>query len=235
MQTKIFRKKKDGILIKNFDKIRETKTAEEKVDEALVAVGDEQGLKNMIDGRESDESEEEDEEGITEEGKEIEANASNKLKEQDEDGGNKRESDDSDDEDPDATDINSPLLLQAKRQDDRKRAAGDSGEGSSQPKKVKTEKSSSQSSAPAAPLATSGASTVAEREQKNMLEDQIRRLLMRRPHTTKELLNLIRPQFTKVEKNVLVNKLAEVLKVIGPKQFRKLQGKKEVLYFSLEQ
>uniref|UniRef100_A0A914YQ62 Transcription initiation factor IIF subunit alpha n=1 Tax=Panagrolaimus superbus TaxID=310955 RepID=A0A914YQ62_9BILA len=71
MQTKIFRKKKDGILIKNFDKIRETKTAEEKVDEALVAVGDEQGLKNMIDGRESDESEEEDEEGITEEGKEI--------------------------------------------------------------------------------------------------------------------------------------------------------------------
>uniref|UniRef100_A0AC34F431 Transcription initiation factor IIF subunit alpha n=1 Tax=Panagrolaimus sp. ES5 TaxID=591445 RepID=A0AC34F431_9BILA len=242
------------------ESIRETKTVEEKVDEALVGVGDEQGLKNMIDGRETDESEEEDEEGITEEGKEI----ANKLKEQDEDGGNKRESDDSDDEDPDATDINSPLLLQAKRQDDRKRtagdsgegssqpkkiktekgssqrqddrkrAAGDSGEGSSQPKKIKTEKGSSQQSAPT-PLTTSGASTVAEREQKNMLEDQIRRLLMRRPHTTKELLNLIRPQFNKVEKNVLVNKLAEVLKVIGPKQFRKQQGKKEVLYFSLEQ
>jgi transcription initiation factor TFIIF subunit alpha len=213
---------------------RETKTVEEKQDEALVGVGDEQGLKNLIDDRDTDEDEEEDEEGITEEGKDL----ANKLKEQEEDGEgrNRRDTDESEDEDPDATDFTSPLLLQAKRQDDRKRpATGDvtDSAGSSQPKKIKTEKGSSQQSSSGS-MAASGASAVTEREQKNMLEDQIRRLLTRRPHTTKELLSLIRPQFEKVEKTVLVNKLAEVLKVIGPKQFRKLQGKKEVLYFSLD-
>ena len=149
----------------------------------------------------------------------------NKLKEQDED--SREKSDDSEVEDLDSAPLTSPLLLQRKTvPEERKRPAESESQGAGPAtKKQKTEASQE----------VSGPTATAEAQQEAMLTDQIRRLLRRRPHTTKELLNIIRPQFEKIDKQILVQKLANVLKTIKAKQYRKNNGKKDTLFFSLDQ
>lgn len=66
-------------------------------------------------------------------------------------------------------------------------------------------------------------------------EEMIRRLLQRKPHTTKELLNKVKPRCQQMKKTEIVSKLASILKKIEPNQFRQTKDGKEVLYFSLSQ
>lgn len=55
----------------------------------------------------------------------------------------------------------------------------------------------------------------------------------RKPHTTKELLSKIKSKCGDMEKSEIVQKLAAILKRIEPHQFKQKHGKKEVLFFSL--
>lgn len=79
---------------------------------------------------------------------------------------------------------------------------------------------------PVAQLAAHGAAEALD-------EEMIRRLLQRKPHTTKELLNKVKPRCHQMNKTEIVAKLASILKKIEPNQFRQKKEGKEVLYFSL--
>ncbi len=67
-----------------------------------------------------------------------------------------------------------------------------------------------------------------------LTEETIRKYLRRKPHTTKELLSKIKPRCIGMSKPEIVTQLAAILKRIEPRQFKQKQGKKEVLFFSIE-
>lgn len=79
---------------------------------------------------------------------------------------------------------------------------------------------------PKAPLA-------AHRAAEALDEDLVRGLLQRKPHSTKELLNKIKPRFGNLSKGEIVTRLAAIIKRIEPHQFRQKVGQKEVLFFTM--
>lgn len=80
---------------------------------------------------------------------------------------------------------------------------------------------------PAAPLAAHAAIEAFD-------EDAVRRLLQRKPHTTKELLGKMKTRCGSMSKQEIVSKLAQILKKIEPEQYRQKVGDKDVLYFTLK-
>uniref|UniRef100_A0A914DKL2 Transcription initiation factor IIF subunit alpha n=1 Tax=Acrobeloides nanus TaxID=290746 RepID=A0A914DKL2_9BILA len=204
----------------------EEKTVEEKVEEALVGVADETGLKKMI---ESDEETDEDEE-VPDEQREL----AEKINEQNDEKAmedkqkymdiDKRESSESESDDPDNEKIKSAIFLQKKEAKKRPVEEANGGDATTS-KKAKTEEPAFEM--PKAQLATHRAADVSD-------EEMVRSLLQRKPHSTKELLNKIgKTRFSNLSKTEIVSRLAAILKKIEPYQFRQKVGQKEVLYFSL--
>uniref|UniRef100_A0A915AK06 Transcription initiation factor IIF subunit alpha n=1 Tax=Parascaris univalens TaxID=6257 RepID=A0A915AK06_PARUN len=207
---------------------------EQKVDEALVAVGDEEGLKKMIESDLSDtESSEDDDdttkkllaatEGIDEENKKRFTDIE------------ERDSSGSDSDDPDKEPASAFLLSMKKTTDEtstngKKRHHEDMNGGSSDTKRAKTEPSTEEgdSASPSGPSAQ-----VVQQLPDGLNEETVRRYLRRKPHTTKELLSKIKSKCGDMEKSEIVQKLAAILKRIEPHQFKQKHGKKEVLFFSL--
>uniref|UniRef100_A0A9J2P5N0 Transcription initiation factor IIF subunit alpha n=1 Tax=Ascaris lumbricoides TaxID=6252 RepID=A0A9J2P5N0_ASCLU len=214
---------------------------EQKVDEALVAVGDEEGLKKMIESDLSDTESSEDEddttkkllaatEGIDEENKKRFTDIE------------ERDSSGSDSDDPDKEPASAFLLsmridknFQKKTTDDtstngKKRHHDEMNGGSSDTKRAKTEPSTEEgdTASPSGPSAQ-----VAQPLSDGLNEETVRRYLRRKPHTTKELLSKIKSKCGDMEKSEIVQKLAAILKRIEPHQFKQKHGKKEVLFFSL--
>ncbi|KAI1700847.1 transcription initiation factor IIF, alpha subunit (TFIIF-alpha) domain-containing protein [Ditylenchus destructor] len=66
---------------------------------------------------------------------------------------------------------------------------------------------------PTAPLAAHGAAEALD-------EEIVRRLLQRKPHTTKELLSKVKQRCGNMSKQDIVTKLANILKKIEPYQFK---------------
>ncbi|MCP9263682.1 hypothetical protein DINM_007066 [Dirofilaria immitis] len=177
---------------------------EQKVDEAMVAVGDETGLKKLIgdDFSDTDSSDVD---------------------------GSSTDSSGSDSDDPDK-EINSAIFLPVKKAPEeplpsaRKRPLENATLADAEAKKIKTEQPITTPSAlPAQPTAN----------QDGLNEETVRRYLRRKPHTTKELLSKIKSKCGDMEKSEIVQKLAAILKRIEPHQFKQKHGKKEVLFFSL--
>ncbi|VBB32557.1 unnamed protein product [Acanthocheilonema viteae] len=180
---------------------RDTVPMEQKVDEAMVAVGDEIGLKKLI-GDDFSDSDSSDVDDINSSG--------------------------SDSDDPDK-EINSAIFLPVKKaleepsSSARKRPLENATLADNEVKKIKTEQSLTASLDSIQPIAN----------QDGLNEETVRRYLRRKPHTTKELLSKIKSKCGDMEKSEIVQKLAAILKRIEPHQFKQKHGKKEVLFFSL--
>ncbi|KAI1715267.1 transcription initiation factor IIF, alpha subunit (TFIIF-alpha) domain-containing protein [Ditylenchus destructor] len=223
------------------DSDRDEKTMEQKVEEALVGVGDETGLKKDMDW-DLDTTDEDEKEGDEDNDDEEEA-AANKPVRKPKPAANKDsgepaedpESSGSDSDDPDSGKVKSVLFMQKKEQQ-RKRPADDSQPGSqnavggasssagSDMKRAKVEEKPFEM--PSAPLAAHGAAEALD-------EEIVRRLLQRKPHTTKELLSKVKQRCGNMSKQDIVTKLANILKKIEPYQFKQKVGEKDVTYFSL--
>ncbi|OZC07518.1 hypothetical protein X798_05448 [Onchocerca flexuosa] len=200
---------------------------EQKVDEAMVAVGDETGLKKLIgdDFSDTDSSD-------------VDDTTKKLLSSMEDDDGDEikkhfidvdeRDSSGSDSDDPDK-EINSAIFLPVKKTPEeslssaRKRPLENATLADTETKKIKTEPIMTPSASPAQPAIN----------QDGLNEETVRRYLRRKPHTTKELLSKIKSKCGEMEKSEIVQKLAAILKRIEPHQFKQKHGKKEVLFFSL--
>ncbi|VDK78241.1 unnamed protein product [Litomosoides sigmodontis] len=201
---------------------------EQKVDEAMVAVGDETGLKKLI-GDDFSDTDSSDVDDITKKLLAVEDDEGDELKKQFIDV-DERDSSGSDSDDPDK-EINSAIFLPVKKSLEepssstaRKRPLEDGSLADTDAKKIKIEQSHT------APLTSSTQPTT---NQDGLNEETVRRYLRRKPHTTKELLSKIKSKCGDMEKSEIVQKLAAILKRIEPHQFKQKHGKKEVLFFSL--
>ncbi|KAM3718453.1 General transcription factor IIF subunit [Dirofilaria immitis] len=203
---------------------------EQKVDEAMVAVGDETGLKKLI-GDDFSDTDSSDVDGSSTAKKLfslVEDDDGDEIKKQFIDV-DERDSSGSDSDDPDK-EINSAIFLPVKKAPEeplpsaRKRPLENATLADAEAKKIKTEQPITTPSAlPAQPTAN----------QDGLNEETVRRYLRRKPHTTKELLSKIKSKCGDMEKSEIVQKLAAILKRIEPHQFKQKHGKKEVLFFSL--
>ncbi|KAH7693536.1 Protein C01F1.1 [Aphelenchoides avenae] len=217
-----------------FSKLRrEDKPAEQKVEEALVSVGDEEGLKKTIGDDEletTDEEEEEEEEQkdrdlaekVRQQAEGVENEVEEKFKKIE-----ARDSSDDESDDPDSGNLKSVLFMEKKEA--QKRAANDdAGPSGAEPDAKKAKVAEEEKfEMPAAPLAAHAAIEAFD-------EDAVRRLLQRKPHTTKELLNKMKARCGSMSKQEIVSKLAQILKKIEPEQYRQKVGDKDVLYFTLK-
>nr|CAD2129760.1 unnamed protein product [Meloidogyne enterolobii] len=252
------------------DSEREELNVDQKMEDDLVGVADEQGLKHDLDSEEDDDDfDDEDDDEEEEEKKDQEEGKKNGVKEQNEtadsrakavknvdkmmeqntgakiraDFDNAEESDDSDfDEDPDSARVNSVLFMQDKRK------AATSTSSSQQRKRQEPggageiQQSSSVSEQPEVKRAKIASD---EPEFEVITESFIRKLLEKRPHSTKQLLTKVNQRFQQqhkqddnqtppVKDKKIVAQLAEILKKIEPYQFRKKnEAGKDVLYFSM--
>uniref|UniRef100_A0A914MIE8 Transcription initiation factor IIF subunit alpha n=1 Tax=Meloidogyne incognita TaxID=6306 RepID=A0A914MIE8_MELIC len=252
------------------DSEREELNVDQKMEDDLVGVADEQGLKHDLDSEEDDDDfDDEDDDEEEEEKKDQEGGKKDGVKEQNEtadsrakavknvdkmmeqntgakiraDFDNGEESEDSDfDEDPDSARVNSVLFMQDKRK------AATSSSSSQQRKRQEpggtgeTQQSSSISEQPEVKRAKI---TSDEPESEVITESFIRKLLEKRPHSTKQLLTKVNQRFQQqhkqddnqtppVKDKKIVAQLAEILKKIEPYQFRKKnEAGKDVLYFSM--
>jgi hypothetical protein len=134
-----------------------------------------------------------------------------------------RDSSDSDSDDPDSGNMKSILFMEKKEAKKRPAEEATSSEHDAKRAKVTEEKCDM----PAAPLAAHAAAEAFD-------EDTVRRLLQRKPHTTKELLNKVKTRGGQMNKQEIVSKLAQILKRIEPRQYRQTVGQKDVLYFTLQ-
>ncbi|KAI6195624.1 Transcription initiation factor IIF subunit alpha [Aphelenchoides besseyi] len=204
---------------------REEITVDEKIDRDMVGVGEEAGLND-----ESEDDDDEEEDGKKKLMKRLKQ--SEQANENDEDDKKLRlldqveqekESSGSESDDPDNPGSKTSVLFMQLK--DRKRALeGDNEAGGSEPKKSRDTTPAVNEPAVSTPP-----------QQDGLDAATVRRLLTKRPHTTKELLNKLRPLSTDLSKNQIVARLAEILRQIQPHQFRRLVAKKEVLFFSMEQ
>ncbi|CAG9535839.1 unnamed protein product [Cercopithifilaria johnstoni] len=209
---------------------RDAISMEQKVDEAMVAVGDETGLKKLI-GDEFSDTDSSDVDDITKKLlSAVEDDDGDEIKKQFIDV-DERDSSGSDSDDPDK-EINSAIFLPVKKAPEeqpssssaRKRPLENTTLADTEAKKIKTEQSlTAMSISPTQPTAN----------QDGLNEETVRRYLRRKPHTTKELLSKIKSKCGDMEKSEIVQKLAAILKRIEPHQFKQKHGKKEVLFFSL--
>lgn len=254
------------------DSEREELNVDQKMDDDLVGVADEQGLKHDLDSEEDDDDfgEEEDDEKEEEEKEDQEEGKKNGGKEQNNetvdsrakavknvdkmmeqntgakiraDFDNAEESDDSDfDEDPDSARVNSVLFMQDKRKPISSASSSQQRKRQEPGGTVETQQSSSNSEQPEAKRAKIAGD---EPEFEAITESFIRKLLERRPHSTKQLLTKVNQRFQQqhkqddnqtppVKDKKIVAQLAEILKKIEPYQFRKKnEAGKDVLYFSM--
>ncbi|VDM96918.1 unnamed protein product [Thelazia callipaeda] len=203
---------------------------EQRVDEAMVAVGDETGLKKLIsDDFNSDSSESEyiTKKLLTVTDENDDSDSKKQFNDVDD-----RDSSGSDSDDPDK-EINSAIFLPVKKNAEdmqlssRKRPLEEGASIDVEPKKVKTENLN------AVPSSSSSSVTQAVGNQDGLNEETVRRYLRRKPHTTKELLSRIKSKCGDMEKSEIVQQLAAILKHIEPHQFKQKHGKKEVLFFSI--
>ncbi|KAK0395899.1 hypothetical protein QR680_001479 [Steinernema hermaphroditum] len=225
------------------DSDRDDKTAEEKIDEAMVAVGDETGLKTQIGSDLDSSSDEEDSDSVRDQ--KPEKGEDNELEEQKKKSkvtNDDKDSSGSDSDDPDKDRINSVVFMkkeklvtsqsgEASNSDrGRKRAVDDAIETASKRMKMQEEMRARQE----ATVVAAAAARAALAAPDGLNEETVRKYLRRKPHTTKELLTKIKskcpPEMSKAE---IVTHLAAILKKIEPHQFKQKQGKKEVLFFSL--
>ncbi|TMS35857.1 hypothetical protein L596_003158 [Steinernema carpocapsae] len=238
------------------DSDRDTKTADEKVEEALVGVGDETGLKKQIGSEEFDESsdEEEEEEDSTKDDPSKSQEVNEELgNDEAEKKKSKTDKDDSSDSESDVDlDKNGDSVLFLKKETVVATSSSTStGSGynkrkgeeleSSESKRMRVEEAVNS----AVPLQASRSATnqpapvpVKQKFDPNipdgLNEDTVRKYLRRKPHTTKELLSRLMPKCPPdMNKAEIVTILASILKRIEPHQFKQKQGKKEVLFFSL--
>ncbi|VDK68577.1 unnamed protein product [Onchocerca ochengi] len=206
---------------------RDAVPMEQKVDEAMVAVGDETGLKKLIgdDFSDTDSSD-------------VDDTTKKLLSSMEDDDGDEikkhfidvdeRDSSGSDSDDPDK-EINSAIFLPVKKTPEeslssaRKRPLENATLTDTEAKKIKIEPIMTPSASPTQPAIN----------QDGLNEETVRRYLRRKPHTTKELLSKIKSKCGDMEKSEIVQKLAAILKRIEPHQFKQKHGKKEVLFFSL--
>jgi len=244
------------------DSDRDTKTVDQKVEEALVGVGDESGLKGQLDGSDYNSSDEDED---TDEKKKTKTNEKEEEGEEEEERQKKRKkkttaptaadensSGSESDEDPDKG-LESVVFLQDNLPSSgsggtsKKRALQDSSLdlSSKRPKveekdlktngsAISTENQGSQDTTTSVPSTQESVGTQDSTINDGLNEETVRKYLRRKPHTTKELLTRIKskcpPEMSKAE---IVTHLAAILKKIEPQQFKRKQGKKEVLFFSL--
>ncbi|KAI6174681.1 Transcription initiation factor IIF subunit alpha [Aphelenchoides bicaudatus] len=217
---------------------REEMTVDEKVDQAMIAVGDETGMRDDASDEESmDDSEDENQD----EAAKQKRNLLKKLNEQKEgktdeektlrltDKLDERDSSGSDTDDPDnPKGHQSVLFLQAKA---RKRHAEDEEEVN-EDEPAKRAKPPTREQTPQ-PLSASQPSTSAVVEIDGLNEDTVRRMLMQRPMSTKDLVGKFRAKMPNMSKEDVVTRLAEILGVLKPERVNRTVNKKNVLYFSL--
>uniref|UniRef100_A0A0R3S669 Transcription initiation factor IIF subunit alpha n=1 Tax=Elaeophora elaphi TaxID=1147741 RepID=A0A0R3S669_9BILA len=215
---------------------RDAVPMEQKVDEAMVAVGDEAGLKKLIGDDFSDTDSSDVDDTTKKLLSAVEDDDADEIKKQfidvDERGKLLLEiylfiyySSGSDSDDPDK-EINSAIFLPVKKTLEepsssltRKRPLENATLTDTEAKKIKTEQSLTTPSVTSAQPVTS---------QDGLSEETVRRYLRRKPHTTKELLSKIKSKCGDMEKSEIVQKLAAILKRIEPHQFKQKHGKKEV-------
>ncbi|EFO21187.1 hypothetical protein LOAG_07303 [Loa loa] len=207
---------------------RDAVPMEQKVDEAMVAVGDETGLKKLIGDDFSDTDSSDLDDTTKKLLSTVEDDDGDEIKKQFIDV-DERDSSGSDSDDPDK-EITSAIFLPVKKTPEepllstRKRPLENAALADTEAKKIKTEQ---QLTTPSVP------STQPAANQDGLNEETVRRYLRRKPHTTKELLSKIKSKCGDMEKSEIVQKLAAILKRIEPHQFKQKHGKKEVLFFSL--
>ncbi|KJH43347.1 hypothetical protein DICVIV_10636 [Dictyocaulus viviparus] len=224
--------------------LREIIPGDEKVEKQLVGVGDEIGLKKMM---ESDEDTDSDEEDLT---KKLLSNENERKKDHldIEERGFALEflylhstkyykfhcttffafildSSGSDTDDPDKEKIDSVVFMPKKEVTTGSEA---SGSGICKKRPAEQETSGHEMSNDAKRVKLEPPSFV-----EGLNEETVRKYLRRKPHTTKELLAKIKQKCGDMTKAEIVTKLAAILKAIEPHQFKQKQGKKDVLFFSL--
>ncbi|KAK0420934.1 hypothetical protein QR680_014976 [Steinernema hermaphroditum] len=221
------------------DTDRDEKTAEEKIDEAMVAVGDEAGLKTQIGSDLDSSSDEEDNDSAQEQKPEKDEDIESeeqekKLKVTNDD----KDSSDSDSDDPDKETINSVVFMKKEKTGEastsgdrgRKRAVDEAIETASKRMKIQEEMRARQEASAVAAAAARAALAAPD----GLNEETVRKYLRRKPHTTKELLAKIKTKCPPdMDKADVVTHLAAILKKIEPHQFKQRQGKKDVLFFTL--
>jgi len=213
---------------------REELTVDEKVDQALVAVGDETGMRDDASDEESEnENDEEGQDETTKQKRQL----LKKLKEQKEakpdeevkirtvDKVERRDSSGSD-TDPDEA-HSSVLFLQTKA---RKRPADDEANSGDQAKRTKT---NSREQTPSASAKVTQQPATSADTSDGLNEETVRRLLMQRPLSTKDLVSKIKPKTQNMSKEDMVARLAEILRALKPEHIQRTVNKKQVLYFSL--
>ncbi|XGW11156.1 hypothetical protein V3C99_012563 [Haemonchus contortus] len=199
------------------DSEREIVPGDEKIERQLVGVGDEVGLKKMIESDEETDSEEED---LTK--KLLNSESERKKEHLDIE---ERDSSGSDTDDPDKEKIDSVVFMPKKDVINNGEPSG-SGVGKKRPAEPETSGTDGADDAKRAKLET-------PLVQEGLNEETVRKYLRRKPHTTKELLAKIKQKCGDMTKAEIVTKLAAILKAIEPHQFKQKQGKKDVLFFSL--
>uniref|UniRef100_A0A915PER7 Transcription initiation factor IIF subunit alpha n=1 Tax=Meloidogyne floridensis TaxID=298350 RepID=A0A915PER7_9BILA len=252
------------------DSEREELNVDQKMEDDLVGVADEQGLKHDLDSEEDDDDfDDEDDDEEEEEKKDQEEGKKNGVQEQNEtadsrakavknvdkmmeqntgakiraDFDNAEESEDSDfDEDPDSARVNSVLFMQDKRKTATSTSTSQQRKRQEPGGASEIQQSSSISEQPEVKRAKIASD---EPESEVITESFIRKLLEKRPHSTKQLLTKVNQRFQQqhkqddnqtppVKDKKIVAQLAEILKKIEPYQFRKKnEAGKDVLYFSM--
>uniref|UniRef100_A0A915PGQ8 Transcription initiation factor IIF subunit alpha n=1 Tax=Setaria digitata TaxID=48799 RepID=A0A915PGQ8_9BILA len=206
---------------------RDAVPMEQKVDEAMVAVGDETGLKKLIGDDLSDTDSSDVDDTTKKLLSSVEDDDGDEIKKQFIDV-DERDSSGSDSDDPDK-EMNSAIFLPVKKTPEepqlsvRKRPLEDAAVQDTEAKKARSEQ----------PTMTTVSTAQSAANQDGLNEETVRRYLRRKPHTTKELLSKIKSKCGDMEKSEIVQKLAAILKRIEPHQFKQKHGKKEVLFFSL--
>lgn len=173
-------------------------------------VDEESGLKTLLSDTEEDEGEEGGE-GETTEGAQSQPPGDGKKKGPEDE---KDSSEESDSDDPDKAEIKSALFLQDK--------SVKGGGGEKRPLDQTAESS--------APLAKKPKKEE-ETHPSGITEEDVRRYLIRKPMSTKELISKLKPKTKHLSKEDVVKRLADIMKKLEPKKEHKdIKGKKTLLF-----
>ncbi|KAJ1346963.1 hypothetical protein KIN20_001898 [Parelaphostrongylus tenuis] len=182
------------------DSERELVPGDEKVEKQLVGVGDEIGLKRMI---ESDAETESDEEDLTKKLLNSENERKKELLDIEE-----RDSSGSDTDDPDKEKIDSVVFMPKKEMTNVSETSGNGKKRPAEPESSGVEMSHDVKRVKLEPPSI----------PEGLNEETVRKYLRRKPHTTKELLAKIKQKCGDMTKAEIVTKLAAILKAIEPHQ-----------------
>ncbi|XP_060078155.1 general transcription factor IIF subunit 1-like [Ylistrum balloti] len=190
-------------------------------------VDEERGLKKLLDSDES--SEDEEEKKKQEEKEKEEAEKNEKKKKEGSDSDSSSSSSDSDSDIDKDEKISSAIFMQKKEKRlspvPRAGTPVDSEDKSSLKRKLETETQASKKMRTDSPsLGAHGSSSG------GITEESIRRYLMRKPMTTKELLHKFKSKRVDMTKDAMMSAIATLLKKISPKK----EMVKNVMYLSLK-